>query len=73
MRAYPLLTRSSMLRRLLRETVGQDLIEYLLLGSFLAIAGWGGVQFLGDSIASSYDRRDKAVQDLWETPEPIGP
>jgi Flp pilus assembly pilin Flp len=40
--------------RLLRDDRGQDLIEYVLLGSFVAIAALLGVTALGTNINTWY-------------------
>ena len=44
-----------MLSRLIRDDQGQDLIEYVLLGSFIAIAAIVGVTALGTNINSWYN------------------
>jgi pilus assembly protein Flp/PilA len=44
-----------MLSRLIRDDQGQDLIEYVLLGSFIAIAAIIGVTALGTNINSWYN------------------
>jgi Flp pilus assembly pilin Flp len=59
--------------RLIADESGVDLIEYMLLATFLAIAGMLGIQVLGTAMNSSYQSWDDATQDAWETPEPIGP
>ena len=43
-----------MVQRLLRDDRGQDLIEYVLLGSFVAIAALLGVTALGTNINTWY-------------------
>jgi len=50
-----------------------DLIEYMLLATFLAIAGMLGMQVLGTAMNNSYESWDNATQGAWETPDPIGP
>lgn len=37
----------TILRRLFRSSEGQDLIEYLLIGSLVAVVAYGGVNALG--------------------------
>ena len=44
-----------MLFRLIRDDQGQDLIEYVMLGSFIAIAAIVGVTALGTNINSWYN------------------
>ena len=63
----------SAIRRLLADESGVDLIEYMLLATFLAIAGALGIQVLGTAMNNSYQSWDSATQGAWETPEPIGP
>ena len=43
-----------MLSRLVRDEQGQDLIEYVLLGSFIAIVAIAGVSTLGTNINAWY-------------------
>jgi Flp pilus assembly pilin Flp len=59
--------------RLIADESGVDLIEYMLLATFLAIAGMLGIQVLGTAMNSSYQSWDDATQGAWETPEPIDP
>jgi Flp pilus assembly pilin Flp len=60
------------LQRWLSDESGQDLIEYLLLGSFLAIASWVGVQALEVAIGTTYESWDDASQAIWEPSDPVG-
>jgi Flp pilus assembly pilin Flp len=57
--------------RLLADDTGQDLIEYMLLTSFLAIAGYLGIQVLGNAMNTSYQSWDSATQEVWEVQDPI--
>jgi len=65
---------NALLRRWYREDVGQDLIEYVLLASFIALVGVLGVQLLGSNMNSVYRSWDAATQDpaLVEMPDPAG-
>ena len=45
-----------MLSRLIRDDQGQDLIEYVLLGSFIAILAIAGVTALGTNLNNWYDK-----------------
>lgn len=45
----------NMLARLIRDDQGQDLIEYLLLGSFIAIAALVGATALGTNLNTWYN------------------
>ena len=44
-----------MLKRFIYDEAGQDLIEYVLLGSFVAIAALAGATVLGTNLNSWYD------------------
>jgi len=39
-----------MIRELIRDDGGQDLIEYVILGSFIALTALGGASLLGQSV-----------------------
>lgn len=45
-----------MLARFIRDDQGQDLIEYLLLGSFIAIVALVGATSLGTNLNAWYDK-----------------
>jgi Flp pilus assembly pilin Flp len=58
-------------RRFLRETSGQDLIEYALLTSIIAIAGILLFPTIQSKMAAAYqDWNDDAVA-IWQTPPPL--
>jgi Flp pilus assembly pilin Flp len=59
------------LRRLISDQRGQDLIEYMLLASFIAIVGVLGAQAIGIEINTSYRSWDSATQNIWEVPDPL--
>jgi len=61
------------LRRWIHDDAGQDLIEYALLVSFIALAGVAGYLAISGVMASSYTGGNTAVQDLWEVPPPPTP
>jgi Flp pilus assembly pilin Flp len=61
------------LRRWIHDDTGQDLIEYALLVSFIALAGVAGYSAISSVMASSYTGGNTAVQDLWEVPPPPSP
>ena len=44
-----------MFARFIRDDQGQDLIEYLLLGSFIAIVALVGATYLGTQLNSWYN------------------
>ena len=45
-----------MLARFIRDDQGQDLIEYVLLGSFVAIAALAGATALGTQLNNWYNQ-----------------
>ena len=47
-------TVAGVFRRFIRGTDGIDLIEYALLGAFVAVTAQAGVTFLGDSLGGLY-------------------
>lgn len=59
------------IRRLLADESGVDLIEYMLLATFLAIAGALGIQILGTAMNTSYQSWDSATQGAWEVADPV--
>jgi Flp pilus assembly pilin Flp len=52
-----------MLARFLRDDQGQDLIEYVLLGSFVAIAALAGATALGTNLNDWYQKMGDWVKD----------
>lgn len=50
---------------------GQDLIEYAMLATFIAIVGLLGMQAIEDSMGSTYLSWDQPTQDAWEVADPI--
>ena len=64
-------TKAQMLLQSLKDESGQDLIEYMLLSTFMAIAGWMGMQALGINMNNSYRIWDYNAQQLWEPPNPV--
>jgi Flp pilus assembly pilin Flp len=61
------------LRRWLSDEGGQDLIEYMLLASFVAIAGFLGMQVIGSAMNTAYRSWDSTTQEVWEVPDPVDP
>ena len=52
---------------------GADLVEYMLLGSFIAIVGVLGIQYLQTEMGNSYNSWDSTTQQIWEPNEPTAP
>jgi Flp pilus assembly pilin Flp len=44
----------NLIARFVREEAGQDLIEYALLGSFVALAAYVGANYLGSQLNGWY-------------------
>lgn len=60
------------LRELATEEQGQDLVEYALLGLFVAIATMAGLRFIERSVFNRYVWWDTQEQGLWRPPDPSG-
>jgi len=56
--------------KLLRDERGQDLIEYVLLGSFIALVGAVGFNAISTALNGSYTSWDSTNRSLWEVPAP---
>ena len=56
----------------IEDEQGQDLVEYAMLGGFVALATMAGLSAIQDSIAAGYLQWDTVEQDLWIPPEPVG-
>lgn len=61
-----------LLRRLVSEDSGQDIIEYVLLTAFLGFTGIATWPLIEAGIRSSYQQLDTNTQNLWEPPAPGG-
>lgn len=63
----------TILQRWHLDDSGQDILEYVLLTSFLGFAAVAGVAFLRDAMNSSYSSWDAAAQSdgLVEVPDPV--
>jgi len=62
----------NILRRLLLESDGQDVVEYALLTTFIGFAGaaaWNGMR---TSLGNAYASFSGAVWNLWEPADPVG-
>ena len=59
-------------RVFLRDTTGQDVIEYGLLSAFfgiVAIVAWVAIE---GNLGAAYRAYDTGVQNLWQSPDPGG-
>ena len=74
--AVPLLGETRMgerLRQWFADGSGADLVEYMLLGSFIAIMGVLGIQALQTEMGNSYESWDSTTQEIWEPNDPTTP
>ena len=72
-RSWRLARRSGLLRRLIREDSGQDLVEYALLAGTVGIAGWLTLQVIDQTVFDTYSSWiDPTIgtPSVWEPPEP---
>jgi Flp pilus assembly pilin Flp len=66
--------RFELLRRLLREDSGQDILEYAVLAAFIGIAGMLALRGIRESVGDTYSSWiDPAAgtPSLWEPDEPV--
>ena len=61
---------SHSLRRWVADERGQDVIEYMLLTSFVALTGYLGIQAIGSAMNTTYRAWDSATQGAWQVPNP---
>ena len=61
-----------LLRRLLLETSGQDLIEYALLTTLIGFAGAAAWTAMQTSVGNAYGSFSDALWDNWELADPVG-
>jgi Flp pilus assembly pilin Flp len=59
-----------MLIRLLRETSGQDLLEYAMLTALVGLVGVAAWLLMETRIGQAYTQYDAGTQDLWAPPDP---
>jgi len=58
------------IHRLLIDDCGQDLVEYVLLGATVALAGLTAMSVFPGVINAVYASWDAATQALWYPPDP---
>jgi Flp pilus assembly pilin Flp len=56
--------------RLLRDTNGQDLVEYALLTALIGFAGLLALDLLLTAIGTTYGSNESAIDSLWQPPAP---
>jgi Flp pilus assembly pilin Flp len=64
------------LQALLREFVvddrGVDLVDYMLLGGVIGLAGAAAFQALTGAMQGAYNSRETHINSIWVTPDPSG-
>ena len=60
----------ALVRRLLRDDHGQDLVEYALLTAAIGFAGLAAMDLILRAIGITYGSHVSAVNTLWDTPPP---
>lgn len=73
-RRWPIVRRSELLRRLITEDGGQDIVEYAFIGAFIGIAGWLTLQAIEDGVLWTYSNwldPTTGTPSVWEPAEPI--
>ena len=61
-----------LLRRLITDESGQDIVEYALLGALLGVSGLAAYTVITGNIKTSFTAWDSNVQALWDMPAPGG-
>ncbi len=67
-RPGPGATSAAGLSALLRDTRGQDLIEYALLSALVGVVALAALHALGVALGDVYSAWNTAVNALWESP-----
>ena len=62
----------SLFTALVHDDDAQDLLEYALLASLVAIASYAALQALQTALHDAYVRWDTDMQDLADVPDPGG-
>jgi Flp pilus assembly pilin Flp len=61
---------TGLLKRLLSEDDGQDIIEYALLTASIGLMGIATWPLISAGIGAAYQRLNTQTQNLWEVPDP---
>lgn len=59
-----------LVRRLLGDPLGQDLVEYALLVALVGLMGMAAWSALQTRVGQAYTNYDTRTQNLWRTPDP---
>jgi pilus assembly protein Flp/PilA len=60
----------TLVRRLVADEAGQDLVEYALLAAFIALASVAGINTLRASMHTAYTSWNTRTQNCWQMPAP---
>jgi len=61
---------SNLLRRLMFDDEGQDVVEYALLTAAIGLAGIATWPLIATGIHNAYEAFDADAQAIWEVPDP---
>ncbi len=59
-----------LMRRLVCDERGQDLVEYALLTAGIGLAGIATWPLITAAVGAAYQRFDTDTQNIWEVPDP---
>jgi len=62
----------ALLRRLICEDEGSDIIEYALLTGAIGVAGAATWPLISAALGAAYSRLDTQTQDIWAPLDPAG-
>jgi Flp pilus assembly pilin Flp len=62
----------ALLRRLIREDEGSDIIEYALLTGSIGLAGAATWPLISAALGTAYSTLDTQTQAIWSPPDPAG-
>jgi Flp pilus assembly pilin Flp len=63
---------SKLIRQLIRDEYGQDIVEYVLLTAFFGLCAMLAWTNLREALGITYRGTTTGVQDLWAPPPPSG-
>lgn len=59
-------------RRFVRESSGQDLVEYMLLAALIGVAAAASAPAIETAIGAAYGSWNQGTQDIYVMPDPVG-
>ena len=63
---------TAVLRRLVTDDRGQDVVEYALLTAFFGLAAFAAWTSIREALAANYGATSSGVQGIWDPPPPSG-